>query len=186
MILDVETTKRYLQITTDDHDALIADLIKPVQDWIVEYCNNKFKNPKVCLKADTIAFASGGSAAITDSGSGFTDAKFHDRMELCIEGSDLNDGIVTVQTKEDGTLTLDPACSLKEEAAGASVTLTMVVWPAALQPIAAKMIAVDMLAEGVSSESIGAYSVTYDFRAKSGYPDRLTAKLAPFRKLGWT
>ncbi len=61
------------------------------------------------------------------------------------------------------------------------------VYPAGVKRISAEMIRYDVLFRdkgiGVSSESIADYSVTYDFRTSSGYPDKIIDMLKPYRRI---
>ncbi len=76
--------------------------------------------------ASTIAFHDNGvdPDTITGSANQFLNYNFAVGMPLVVSGSTLNDGTYTITGVTAGTLTLDSADVLADEAAGASVTLT--------------------------------------------------------------
>jgi hypothetical protein len=125
MIITKLEVRELLQLGNDtSYDDLITRLIPEVQKDVIKKCNNYFLNTNVQLTASTITFNADGT--ITDSAEGFTDAKFFDGMDLKIFGTDLNDGVVEVATVTAGTLTLNTLNSLRSEASGEAITLTMV------------------------------------------------------------
>jgi len=191
-IITQAKVKTLLQIDGTTYDDLIDELIPIVQDFIVDYCNNSFKDTNVHLTASTISFADTDPDTILDSVSGFVDAEFSADMEIVVEGSDHNDGMYTLDTVAAGTLTLIEADELVTEAAGNTITITKVEWPKGLWGTTAQMIGYNIARTqefkslGVSSESYGDYSRSYAIVGESGgYPMNILGGLKPYRKIGF-
>lgn len=186
--------KTLLQIAdaTTTYDDLIDELIPIVQDFIVDYCNNSFKDINVRMIASTISFADTDPDTILDSSSGFVNAKFSADMEIVVEGSDHNNGMFTLDTVIAGTMTLIDADELVTEAAGNTITITKVEWPKGIWGTTAKMIGYDIARTkdfksiGVSSETYNDYSRSYAIVGETGgYPISILGGLKPYKKIGF-
>ena len=80
---------------------------------------------KARIQAITIAFNDNDPAAdtITDSGNGLVEAGFDAGMHITVDGSTSNDGTYLIDSIVAGTITLDSADTLTDEAAGDTVTI---------------------------------------------------------------
>ena len=191
-IITKRKVKTLLQIDNTIHDDLISELIPIVQDFIVDYCNNSFKDTNVHMTASTISFADTDPDTILDSASGLVDAEFSANMEIVVEGSDHNNGMFTIDSVAAGTITLIAADELVTEAAGNEVTITKVEWPKGLWGTTAKMIGYDIARTtnfksiGVSSESYGDQSRSYAIVGEAGgYPMNILGGLRPYRRVSF-
>jgi hypothetical protein len=183
-IITRTTAKTLLQISGTTYDTIIDALIAPVQNFVVEYCNNRFHLSDIYIDASTIAFVSGTPATITDSDSGFVTAEFSNSIDIDVFGSARNDGIYAVSTVVAGTMTLATGETLTTEADGRGILITRVAFPAAIQLVVAKLIKFNLDKNnysGVRSFSLGDYSVTYNH--ESSYPNGLLKELVPWKKL---
>jgi len=191
-IITKAKVKTLLQIDVTTYDDLIDELIPIVQDFIVDYCNNSFKDTNVSMIASTISFADTDPDTILDSASGFVDAEFSADMEIVVEGSEHNNGMFTLDTVVAGILTLIATDELVTEAAGNTITITKVEWPKGIWGTTAQMIGYNMARTkefksiGVSSESYGDYSRSYAIVGEAGgYPMSILGGLKPYRKIGF-
>lgn len=178
MIISLSNLKTLLKITTSDYDSLINLEIPIVQEAILNYTKNKFKTD-IYKRLNTISFS---STSILDSSNSLGDLHEGD---YCIEGSNYNDGFVTVNLVGDGVLnTIEP---LEAEAATSYIAITRVKFPKDIGLICAKMIDYNLRTKhGVKSEAFSRYSVTYDSDGSSfisGYPDSLISGLSKYKKV---
>jgi alpha-galactosidase len=170
-LLTLSEAKTLLQIAPSDtsQDVLISELLIRVEEEVVQYCNNRFINPRTQLVSVTIAFLAAtttpaANAKITDSEGAFLDAGFDDGMDVRVSGSALNDGAYVIKTAEAGTLTLQTANQLFNEAAGSVIVLSRVIWPKAIQLPVSKLLKYHMEKAGklVSQETLpGGYTAYF-------------------------
>ena len=164
-------------------------LIPQVQNWAVEYLNNRFHATNVYLEASTISFEmDDGTAKINDSAEGFTDAGFVDGIDIDVNYSLSNDGIYTVATVADGVLILASGEEVTTEDAAAYVKISMVKFPKGIQLWIAKLIGYNLdtkQMQGIQSESLADYSVSYSQVAGSAgsYPAGLLSEGASWKKI---
>ena len=191
-IITQAKVKTLLQIADTTYDDLIDELIPIVQDFIVDYCNNSFKDNNIYMIASTISFADTDPDTILDSLSGFVDADFAANMEIVVEDSDHNNNMFTIDSVIAGTITLIAADELITEAAGNEITITKVEWPRGLWGTVAKMIGYDISRTkelgniGVSSESYGDYSKSYAIVGEEGgYPMSILGGLKSYKKMSF-
>jgi len=104
-IITTAEVKSILGITASTYDTQIAYLIPYIQDDVVTYLNNDFRDDGIKVSGATIAFLENGASAdsITDSDSAFVTAGFEAEMDITVEGSKHNDGIYNVDTVIAGT-----------------------------------------------------------------------------------
>lgn len=188
MLLDLQEAKQLNRIPASDtsQDAIIEQLLRPVQDYICDHCNNSFKLGDVWFESNQITFNKADPPTIVHSGGGggFIDNEFTDLNHYVIEGSLDNDRIVEVQTVSNTTLTLVKGEVLYPESNNRIITITRVRFPQGLKLVAAKMIGYDLADNsGISTESIGNYSVSYDFRREEGYPADIMGRLKRYRRV---
>jgi len=189
--------KTFLQIASADtsKDALIDALIPCVQNFIVSYCNNKFKvenhfieNNAIyratnILQNSNISFEASTRKIKCDSEE-FVIAGFMDGFDICVEGSRNNDNIYTIATVAPGELTLAAGTTLYDEASLLWIRITRVFFPMMLKLTASKMISFDMnkhIASGLSSFGLADYTAAY----VGDYPKSILTELSPFRKVQW-
>lgn len=191
-IITKAKVKILLQISVTTYDTIIDELIPIVQDFIVDYCNNSFKDPNIYMVATTISFADTDPDTIFDSLSGFVDADFAADMEIVVEGSENNNGMYTLDTVVAGTLTLISTDELITESAGMEVMITKVEWPKGIWGTTAQMIGYNIartkefMSIGVSSESYGDTSRSYAIEGEhGGYPKNILGGLNPYRQIGF-
>jgi len=102
-----------------------------------------------------------------------------------VEGSKYNDGLFTIATASAASFTVSE--TLIDETAGASITIKLVTYPAALKMIVADMIAwkINGKDAGVNSEGV-AGGVSLGFGQELGsYPASLLAGLQKYRVVGF-
>lgn len=187
-IITTATVKSILNISVSTWDAVIGVLIPYVQSDVFEHCTPKaFKDKNIYISAITLAFVEGGGSAdtITDSDSGFVDAKFEDGMDIYVEDSLYNDGLYNIDTVAAGTLTLDSADDVVAETAGEGITITRIKWPKGLSLWVAQLIWENInraQSKDVKSERIGDYAVTYQDLSGGGYSKNIMAGINKYRR----
>ena len=185
--------KTLMGISGTDYDTQIAGLIPQVEDWIIDYCNNDFRQNNIYVQSGNIAFVNGGASAdtITDADEQFSDTYAPIAGDsITVDGSFRNDGrtytIATVTSA--GTLTLEEKGSVvAEDLAGiATVKLTLVVFRPQLQSIAAEIIKfflnTGMTIGAVDSGGAITPAETYPADVERDW-SRLLARLSPYRKV---
>lgn len=192
-IITKNRVKTLLQLHNNQtYDELIDELIPIVQDFIVDYCNNSFKDTNIYINSTSISFADTDPDTILDALTGFVTAKFADDMEIVVEGSKHNNKMFTIDTVAAGTLTLVSTDSLITEAAENEVTITKVEWPKGIWGTTARLIGFDIartkefMKLGISAESYGDYSRSYAIMGETGgYPSNILGGLNPYRKVSF-
>jgi len=182
-IITRTNAKTLLQISSTTYDTVIDALIPQLQNWAVEYLNNRFHVNDIYINASTIAFVSASPATITDSDSGFVDAGFTDSIDIDVQQSARNDGIYAVSTVVAGTITLATGEALTTEAAGESVLITKVQFPASIQLWISKLIAFNLDTKnfkGIASESLADHSISY--LHQGSYPSGLLKEGAVWKR----
>lgn len=203
-IITTAKVKTLLQISSSDYDDLIDELIPVVQNFVVEYTNNRFtvcdskqtyyrnysylltEKEGVYISASTIAFNSNtGADTITDSDEQFLEENFPESdFDIDVVASKRNDGIYGVSTATAGTMTLESGEELLTEEAGNYVTIYLVRFPKGLWSTVADMISWKMDKNRLlKSWSLGDYSISY---GEGGYPKRLLDELKPYMKFKWS
>ena len=188
MIATRQQIKNLLQITSSDYDAVITDMIPIVQSQIIDYCTNRFLDPRVYYVSSGIEFVAGSPATITDSESGFVTAHFYDGMDVFISGSYNNNGHFEVDDVAAGTLTLDLRETLVNEDESTGVAFYKVDFPKGLVLPFSKMINYNLQkdsAKGYKSKSLADYSVTFADVGGAEYPTNIVGGLKPYRRLKW-
>jgi len=199
--------KLLMRITNDDDDEILGVMIPAIKRYVIDYTGNTFKNERVSIYSDNLAFVAS-SGTITDAGSLFVTHYFTNDIDIVVEGSIKNDGIYHVTTAAAGTLTLASYESLTDEAAESPivpadadiyvdendtnyVTITSVEFPKALKVLMASLLkqqlramAYDESYKPISSEAIGDYSKTYHNQYQdSDFPKALLRMLDTYRKI---
>ncbi len=148
--------KLLMRIEDDKYDELLGVVIPAMKRFVVDYTGNSFKNKKVCLYSDQLAFVAS-SRTITDADSLFLTHYFTSDSDIIIEDSIKNDDIKHVLTAAAGTLTLATYETLLDEAAESPyvdpdhetdidtgetnhVTITQVVFPRSLKMLMATLL----------------------------------------------
>jgi len=188
-IISATTVQSILGIG-DTYATQIGFLIPYVQDDILNYVNNYFKDPNIAISVSTIAFVDSDPDTITDSGSGFVTALFADGMDIIVENSVYNDGVYEIDTVAAGILTLVSTDELIAElvTASAGVTITRVKWPKGLQMICAQLIWENIdrgLNKSVESETVGDYRVHYTSITGGGYSEAIMSGLEKYTRPGF-
>ena len=165
-ITTLANVNKILGYTTGDdatRDALITMLIPIVQDKIIQYTRNDFLNKNVQITG-SYAFVNGDPDAITDSDENFVDNDIV-AGDYRIRFSKHNNGIVTVSSVAEGTLTLSTSNVVIDEDADNTLIITQVKWPDGIEYDVAVLIGgslTPLQGAGVKAESLpGGYSVTY-------------------------
>ena len=132
MIITLADVKTLLGISNTNYDSYLNLTLPMIQDSIVNFCKNYFKD-SLAYSAETISFSTN---SISDSSSGFlTNELFSDNY--IVQGSKYNDGFYTVSNVAAGILTT--AETLKTETAGNTILITRVVFPKELGLVMANM-----------------------------------------------
>jgi len=172
--------KTLLKISNTTYDDLIDELIPIVQDDLITYLKNYFKNTEIQYSNSTISFSSN---TISDSNLSFVDEEFI-VGDYIIQRSKFNNTFVTVTNVEEGALTVSE--DLITETAGNNVKLTFVQFPKGLVRIFANMIGWSISYKtGVKNETFSRYSITYGEDTQNrinGYPDSITKGLVKYKK----
>ena len=172
--------KTLLQINNTNYDNLIDELIPIVQDDLITYLKNYFKNTEIQYSNSTISFASN---TISDSDLNFVDEGFVDG-DYIIQGSKYNNTFVTVTNVVEGELTTSE--DLITETAGNTIKLTFVQFPQGIIRIFANMIGWSISYKtGVKNETFSRYSISYGEDTQNrinGYPDSITNGLVKYKK----
>lgn len=192
-IITKNRVKTLLQLHNNQtYDELIDELIPIVQDFIVDYCHNSFKDTNIQMIATTVSFADTDPDTILDSLNGFVDAEFSADMEIVIEGSEHNNGMYTIASVVAGTITLVSTDTLVAEAVGNEITITKVEWPKGIWGTTARLIGYDIartkefMKLGIVSESYGDYSRAYAIMGEmGGYPNNILGGLRPYKKVSF-
>lgn len=182
MVTSVDKVKNYLNLSLNDtsRDGVINSLIKPVQNFIVSYCNNKFCNYNNYLTGAFQFIANGKKINLKGISNSIALSK---GMDILIKGSLNNDGIYEIKSIN-GEIALKLADDelIYDEDAGNEIFIYRVVFPELLKLTAIKLIVFSMnkkIAEGLTSESIGDYSAGFS----GDYPESLLRELNVYRKL---
>jgi len=184
MIVNLDEVKQLLNLslTETSKDDVIESLIKPVQDFIVSYCNNSFENQEDYV-AGLFQFVNSTDKIICP-GESFSSVGFAKGMDVLVSGSINNDGIYEIKSISTGEIIVDLEDDEKiyDENAGRYITISRVKFPKALKRTAAKLISLDMnksIGQGLKSESLGDYSASFG----SDYPESLLRELNIYRCL---
>ena len=174
MIASLAKVKAILGITDTAQDTRINALIPLVENDIVEYCNNSFRNPNIYYSGSITIGATGSTYSLTCADGGMDDLSWVANDYIDIEGSTRNDGFKTIATIADTVITT--AEPLIAETAKA-ITIWLVQFPAGLELYFARMIGYLLKHgddAGITSESIGSYSYSRNGTGSSaGYPDEI-------------
>ena len=192
-IITKEQAKSLVGITASTYDTQIAALIPVMQDWIVEYLNNKFLDNTVRMGSSNLTFVDDTPATITDSSSLFIEngdnkTYFYDGMDLEIHGTYRNDKIVEIDTVAAGTLTLASGETLVDEDAeddNTYVLLTRINWPTGIQRPFARLLLFDLKMKNpaLKSRSLADYTETY--AGEGDYPPDLLKAFTSWKKMRW-
>lgn len=182
MVTSVDKVKNYLNLSLNDtsRDKVINSLIKPVQNFIVSYCNNKFCNYNNYLTGAFQFIANGKKINLKGVANSIALAK---GMDILVKGSLNNDGIYEIKSIN-GEIAFKLADDepIYDEDEGNEIFIYRVVFPEVLKLTAIKLIVFSMnkkIAEGITSESISDYSVG----VINEYPKALLTDLNIYRKL---
>lgn len=185
MIVTTAEVKALLAITTATKDVQIDALIPPVEQFLLDWTKNQFKQTKVYRESTAISFDAV-TLTITDGEAQFLVNKLNPGLKIVVEGSLFNDGHYEIDTSTASTLTLVVDSELIDEDAGELVKITAVFYPRSLKLVIAQMIAYALQKankEGIQSESLGDYSVT--FTNADAYPKSILKMISPYRKVRW-
>lgn len=189
-VITLEEIKNIMNITNNTYDGQIQYLIPFVQDDIIDYCNNLFRDKDTSYEAFTIEFNDLDPPTITDTQGLFLQYGFLDGMDIAVEGSYRNNGVFTISSASSATLTLNVSEELIDEGTtdyygGNYIRISRVHWPRALKLIAAKMIWFHISKSksfDIKSKSLGPSSVTYA-ENEGGYPKQIMNSLKKYRQV---
>lgn len=180
-IISQANAKTLLGITGTEHDAQITALIPRIQDFIIRYCRNNFREFNSSISSGGIAFVTTGRK-ITDSNSLLDEFKVGD--DIAIFGSYRNDKtveILTVTSAAELILATTESLVAEDMTDESTVTLTLVRFPPGIEMIVSDMISFQLEkggSSGVTSESAGGWNASYT----EDYPKSLLRKLSQYRK----
>jgi len=207
MIITVEEVKNIMGITSSEQDSKIALLIPFVQDYVINFCNNKFqvkrqyplnyyytrqdifRNEGIFYNYNnTISFDKVNSQ-ILDTDNNLINCGFKAGLDVLVEQSVYNNGIYGISEVAAGYLNLsDPL--IADETPNYYVKLSLVQFPKGIKLPVAKMIDIELAkltsedSTPVVSERVGNYSVNYGSYVYDGsYPDEILRQLKPWKKV---
>jgi len=191
-IIRTEEVKELLGIAreNDSYDKFIEKALPGMKNFLFSVTNNTFEAflDEIYLEADTISFAAGEPASISDSDSGFTDAGFVNGMLIRVSGSLFNDGVYKIKTVNDGKLELELDENLTTESAGRTIEITFVKIPEEAKLFIAKVIEYYFPSkaslQGIESEKFDDYSVKFNLKSDD-IPESIMAIIKPYVKLNW-
>jgi hypothetical protein len=185
MIVTTAEVKTLLSITVSTKDETIKALLPSIEQFLLDWTKNQFKQTKVYRESTAVSFDAA-TLTITDGEAQFLVNKLNSGLKIVVEGSLFNDGHYEIDTSTESTLTLVAGSELIAEDTGEHVKITAVFYPRSLKLVVAQMVAYAMQKankEGIQSESLGDYSVT--FTSADAYPKSILKMLNPYRKVGW-
>ena len=173
MIVTVDEIKTLINVDedVDIYDNFIEANLRPVQDYILDYTNNDFRNTKVYVSGKAIAVKADGTIQIT--GKDLTGEGFYDECYIAIEGSLVNDGLYRVKSISTDTFTLDDNDNIRDENSTENAYIYRADTPNTIQLVAAQLILhlmrkSSLYDKEVSSEQIGDYRVAYAIDPQDG------------------
>lgn len=185
-IISTAEVKTLLQLADNSKDSFLTADIPLVQQFIVDYCHNKFKVPDVFVVNGQLIFDAS-TNTITNDVDDFLYAGFKVGFDIIVEGSLNNDGIYTIKAVEQYKITLADSDLIVDESISdwvQWVRVSKVQFPIALKRTVSKMISYDMnkkVGQGLRSESLGDHSESYT----EDYPKSILNELRPYRKVAW-
>lgn len=188
-IIELEEVKDILGITDTTYDDRINRLLPFVQDDVVNYLNNAFRDRNTYYASATIELNNADPPTITDTEEEFLNEGFEAGMDIYVEGTQRNNDIYTIATAAAGTLTLAATDHLYSEGStdeygGNVISITHVRWPKGLKIYVAQMIweNIDRARnKGIKSRTLGPSSVTYESIEGGGYSKSILNGLGKWR-----
>lgn len=180
-VITLAQYKTLLGITDVDatRDARIEALIPQVEQDIVDYCNNPFRNTDVVYSGDVTPDETGG--AYSFNGTAFTDVEFAAGDIIEVVGTIRNDGRFTISTI---TATKITVSEIVVDEAEVEVLIYLVQFDTAVRLYAARMIAYQiehMANAGLNSETIKTYKYTRQEKDSFFYPQEILTGLNKWR-----
>lgn len=186
MIATVSEVKEILRISADDvsTDDYIAAQIPIVQDFILDFTNNRFANMRVVL-ISTAQF-SGNEITVPE---GLVESMFVGSTDIVVVGSYHNDNHFTVDSDvaiTDTVITVEE--DLIDEDTDNSLWIAAVNWPKALKQTLSNMVYSQMnedVKKGIQSKTFETFTVTYNGGQvdASGYMKNDLRALHKYRKI---
>ena len=175
----------YTDINASASTIVASGLIPIVQDRINDYCYNWFLSQDINLQC-AMTFTAATGDIVASGGNSFVTAGFADDDEFYVYGSYRNDGYYTISSVQPATISIVSSESVVAELSGASILVSMVVWPDALKFAAAQMVKFDYAdrptrVAGLVSQSLGPRSESYAATGMYGYPQDLLGMLDQYR-----
>ena len=173
----------YTDISASAGTITTSGLIPIVQDRINDYCFNWFVSEDIYLSDSMTFAATAGTIVATAS---FTTAGLVAADEIYLYGSYRNDAYYTIASVTTSTITIASTESVVTELSGASILVSLVVWPDSLKYAAAQMVKYDtddrpQRAAGLTSQSLGPRSESYGTAGAFGYPEDILGMLNQYR-----
>ena len=202
MIITYAEVKSILNLSDNSYQTKIETLIPFIQDWVIDYCNNKFEVERkypvdyyderfthrdvIYLYTNTISFDSA-TKTITDSDSNFINAGFKVGFSIKIEGTTYNEGIYTISSVSSGSIVVSE--SLVDEDSEYYTLLTLVEFPKGIKLPVAKLIAEELKNNSVEngdrvvSERVGDASFTYASAVSGEYPKSILKQFKQWKRV---
>lgn len=170
-----------------------GNYIPIVQERIQLITNNFFVSEDLNLQAQVTFNATARTIIISSDSTHWEDYGFKSGDDVFIYRSYRNDGIVTIDSLSDSTLTVTSTCSVVDESFsnsdGALIYFAVVSWPLPVIQAAAKMIEYDIDYRGkvsynLKSQTLGPRSETYnnvEIDEEWGYPKRILSLLDKYK-----
>lgn len=182
MIATLAEIKTLLQISDTSKDDLINMLIPIVENDIIEYTNN-FKNGLKIITTTNCTF-------INESNTITVNNSFLSGQMIYVKGSQLNDGVYTINSRTDTTLTINSLYTLQDEIIDTVIEIFPLIIPKDIKLAFVSMInyKLSKTKDNVKAESIGDYSATFNNAADdtlNGYPKNIMKGLNKYRKIRW-
>ncbi len=188
-IVELEVIKEILGLTDTTYDNHINRLLPFVQEDIIEYLNNEFRDDNTSYSASMI-LVNADPPTITDTENNqFVLEGFEEGMDIALEGTARNKGIYTIASVAAGTITLAVTDELLDETAtdefgGNTIKLTRIRWPKGLKLYVAQIIWENISRarnKDIKSKSLGPSSVTYMPIGSGGYSEGIIKGLGKYK-----
>ena len=189
-IVTASEVVNYTDISTSAPAIITSGLIPIVQDRVAEICFDNFTSGDIYRQGSVTFNAAARTIESSTGSTAWLSLGFAADDEVYVYNSHRNDGYYNVQSISSTTMTLAAGETVVAELSGASVLVSLVVWPKTLKYTAAQMVKYDYddrpaRQAGLASQSLGPRSESYTAAVGNtyGYPAELIDALPRVARL---